>query len=60
MSYYPERIKVENYLEFGVKPSQIAIKLSVRKSTFARELSPCQKPYSAKYAQAHSDQSVRR
>ncbi|MFQ7478728.1 MAG: helix-turn-helix domain-containing protein, partial [Streptococcus sp.] len=43
MSYHHitiiERIKIETYLELGLKPCQIARKLGVHKSTFSRELS---------------------
>ena len=42
MSYHHitiiERIKIETYLELGLKSCQIARKLGVHKSTFSREL----------------------
>ncbi len=45
------RIKIETYLELGLKPCQIANKLGVHKSTISRELRRCQNGYSATLAQ---------
>lgn len=57
MSYHhltiTERIKIETYLELGLKPIQIARKLGVHKSTLSRELRPCNDTYSAQAAQTH-------
>lgn len=57
MSYHhitiTERIKIETYLELGLKPIQIARKLGVHKSTLSRELKRCNGVYSAKSAQEH-------
>ena len=50
-----ERIKIENYLELGLKPCQIASKLGVHKSTISRELRRCQNGYSAALAQEQYD-----
>ena len=55
MSYHhitiTERIKIETYLELGLKPTQIARKLGVHKSTLSRELRHCNDTYSAQAAQ---------
>nr|WP_245538854.1 helix-turn-helix domain-containing protein [Streptococcus orisratti] len=48
-----ERIKIETYLELGLKPIQVVRKLGVHKSTLSRELKPCKVTYSAPYAQKH-------
>ena len=40
-------IKIETYLDLGLKPCQIASKLGVYKSTVSRELNRCQNTYSA-------------
>ena len=48
-----ERIKIETYLELGLKPVQIAKKLGVHKSTLSRELRPCNDTYSAQAVQTH-------
>lgn len=57
MSYYhitiTERIKIETYLELGLKPIQIAKKLGVHKSTLSRELKRCNGIYTAHSAQKH-------
>ena len=45
-----DRIKIETYLELGLKPCQIASKLGVHKSTISRELRRCQNGYSAALA----------
>ena len=50
-----DRIKIETYLDLGLKPCQIASKLGVHKSTISRELSPCQNVYSAVLAQEQYD-----
>lgn len=59
MSYFhltiTDRIKIETYLELGLKPCQIASKLGVHKSTISRELRRCQNGYSAALAQEHYD-----
>ena len=59
MSYYnltiTDRIKIETYLELGLKPCQIASKLGVHKSTISRELKRCQNGYSAALAQEQYD-----
>lgn len=47
-----ERIKIETYLELGLKPCQIAKKLGVHRSTISREVKRCQGDYSANSAQA--------
>ena len=39
-------IKIETYLDLGLKPCQIASKLGVHKSTISRELRRCQNGYS--------------
>ena len=49
------RIKIEAYLELGLKPCQIASKLGVHKSTISRELRRCQNGYSAALAQEQYD-----
>ncbi len=36
-----DRIKIETYLDLGLKPCQIASKLGVHKSTILRELIQC-------------------
>ena len=46
-----DRIKIETYLELGLKPCQIANKLGIHKSTISRELRRCQIGYSAALAQ---------
>lgn len=57
MSYFhltiKERMKVEAYLELGLKPSQIASKLCIHRSTISRELRWCQVSYDADLAQEH-------
>ena len=57
MSYHyltiTEQIKIETYLELGLKPIQIARKLGVHKSTFSRELRCFNDTYSAQAAQTH-------
>ena len=50
-----DRIKIETYLELGLKPCQIANKLGVHKSTISRELRRCQNGYSAALAQEQYD-----
>ena len=50
-----DRIKIEAYLELGLKPCQIASKLGVHKSTISRELRRCQNGYSAALAQEQYD-----
>ena len=50
-----DRIKIETYLELGLKPCQIASKLGVHKSTISRELRRCQNGYSAVLAQEQYD-----
>ena len=50
-----DRIKIESYLELGLKPCQIASKLGVHKSTISRELRRCQNAYSAALAQEQYD-----
>ena len=50
-----DRIKIETYLELGLKFCQIASKLGVHKSTISRELSRCQNGYSAALAQEQYD-----
>ena len=50
-----DRIKIETYLDLGLKPCQIASKLSVHKSTISRELRRCQNGYSAALAQEQYD-----
>ena len=50
-----DRIKIETYLDLGLKPCQIASKLGVHKSTISRELSRCKNGYSAALAQEQSD-----
>lgn len=63
MSYHhltiTERIKIETYLELGLKPYQMAKKLGVHKSTISRELKRCQGSYSADLAQEHYDQMAK-
>lgn len=48
-----EQIKIETYLELGLKPIQIARKLGVHKSTLSRELRPCNDTCFAQVAQTH-------
>lgn len=59
MGYYhltiTDRIKIETYLELGLKSCQIASKLGVHKSTISRELKRCQNVYSAVLAQEQYD-----
>ena len=50
-----DRIKIETYLELGLKSCQIASKLGVHKSTISRELSRCKNGYSAALAQEQDD-----
>ena len=50
-----DRIKIETYLELGLKSCQIASKLGVHKSTISRELSRCKNGYSAALAQEQYD-----
>ncbi len=50
-----DRINIENYLELGLKPSQIASKLGVHKSTISRELRRCQNGYFATLSQEQYD-----
>ena len=63
MSYYhltiTDRIKIETYLELGLKPCQIASKLGVHKSTISRELRRCQNGYSAVLAQEEYDRRAK-
>ena len=54
-----DRIKIETYLELGLKPCQIANKLGVHKSTISRELRRCQNGYSADLAQEHYDHKTK-
>ena len=50
-----DRIKIETYLELGLKPCQIASKLGVHKYPISRELRRCQNAYSAVLAQEQYD-----
>ena len=50
-----DRIKIETYLDLGLKSCQIASKLGVHKSTISRELRRCQNGYSAALAQEQYD-----
>ena len=50
-----DRIKIETYLDLGLKSCQIASKLGVHKSTISRELRRCQNGYSAGLAQEQYD-----
>ena len=50
-----DRIKIETYLELGLKSCQIASKLGVHKSSISRELRRCQNGYSAVLAQEQYD-----
>ena len=50
-----DRIKIETYLELGLKSCQIASKLGVHKSTISRELSRCKNGYSAALVQDQYD-----
>lgn len=63
MSYHhltiTERIKIETYLELGLKPSHIAKKLEVNRSTISRELKRCQGTYSAESTQKHYNQRAK-
>ena len=54
-----DRIKIETYLELGLKPCQIASKLGVHKSTISRELRRCQNGYSATFAQEQYDRKAK-
>ena len=54
-----DRIKIETYLEFGLKPCQIASKLGIHKSTISRESRRCQNGYSAVLAQEHYDHKAK-
>lgn len=64
MSYHhltiTERIKIETYLELGLKLYQIAYKLGIHKSTISRELNRYQGSYSADLAQEHYDQMAKK
>lgn len=51
-----ERIKIEIYLEIGLKPIQIATKIGVHKSTLSRELNRCEGAYNAAQVQKHYEQ----
>lgn len=57
MSYHhltrTEQIKIETYLELGLKPIQIARKLGIHKSTLSKGLRPCNDTYSAQAVQTH-------
>lgn len=57
MSYYhltiTDRIKIETYLELGLKQGQIAERLGVHKATISREIKRCEGGYSATAAQEH-------
>ena len=50
-----DRIKIETYLDLGLKSCQIASKLGVHKSTILRELIQCQNGYSAVLAQKQNN-----
>lgn len=50
-----DRIKIQTYLDLGLKPCQIASKLGVHKSTVSRELRQWQNGYSAALAQEQYD-----
>ena len=54
-----DRIKIETYLELGLKPCQIASKLGVHKSTISRELKRCQNGYSVALAQEQYDHKAK-
>ena len=54
-----DRIKIETYLELGLKPCQIASKLGVHKSTISRELRRCQNDYSAVLAKEEYDRRAK-
>ena len=54
-----DRIKIETYLELGLKPCKIASKLGVHKSTISRELKRCQNGYSAALAQEQYDHKAK-
>ena len=54
-----DRIKIETYLELGLKPCQIASKLGVHKFTISRELKRCQNGYSAALAQEQYDHKAK-
>ena len=49
------RIKIESYLDLGLKPCQIASKLGIHMSTISRESRRCQNGYSAVLAQKQYD-----
>ena len=57
MSYHhltiTEQIKIETYLELSLKPTQIARKLGIHKSTLSKELRHCNDTYSAQAVQTH-------
>ena len=55
-----DRIKIETYLELGLKTCQIANKLGVHKSTISRELRRCQNGYSVALAQEQYDHKVKK
>ena len=50
-----DRIKIETYLDLGLKSCQIASKLDFHKSTISRELRRCQNGYYAVLAQEQYD-----
>ena len=52
-------MKIEAYLELGLKPSQIASKLGVHRSTISRELRRCQVSYDADLAQEHYEKAAK-
>ena len=54
-----DRIKIETYLELGLKACQIANKLGIHKSTISRELRRCQNGYSATLAQEQYDRRAK-
>ena len=54
-----DRIKIETYLELGLKPCQIASKLGVHKSPISRELRRRQNAYSAVLAQEQYDHNAK-
>ena len=55
-----DRIKIETYLELGLKTCQIANKLGVHMSTISRELRRCQNGYSVALAQEQYDHRVKK
>ena len=50
-----DRIKIETYLDLGLKLPNCKVKLGVHKSTISRELRRCQNGYSAVLAQEQYD-----